>query len=192
MPAPPAEDRQPLSALSSALSSSLPPSQSPHPAHLHTLAAQVSHNLTHAHDWTALSTHTRSPVAPHAPLPRPLLRGRPAARVYVHPDEQVAILLERKKRAADGRGREREMEAEQEERELVDSEWVLPTRLCETWSLARLAGVFDALPAPATTRGPDGRWAGERRKRVLLATVGDDSTVVYYILHDGIVKPRQN
>ena len=35
---------------------------------------------------------------------------------------------------------------------------------------------------------------GKRRggKRVLLATVGDDSTVVYYIVHDGIVKPRQN
>ena len=35
---------------------------------------------------------------------------------------------------------------------------------------------------------------GKRRggKRALLATVGDDSTVVYYIVHDGIVKPRQN
>ena len=29
-------------------------------------------------------------------------------------------------------------------------------------------------------------------KRVLLATVDNDSTVVYYIIHDGIVKPRQN
>lgn len=29
-------------------------------------------------------------------------------------------------------------------------------------------------------------------KRILLATVSDDSTVVYYIVHDGIVKPRQN
>lgn len=29
-------------------------------------------------------------------------------------------------------------------------------------------------------------------KRILLATVDDDSTVVYYIVHDGIVKPRQN
>jgi len=26
----------------------------------------------------------------------------------------------------------------------------------------------------------------------LLATLTDDSTVVYYIMHDGIVKPRQN
>jgi tRNA-splicing endonuclease subunit Sen15 len=29
-------------------------------------------------------------------------------------------------------------------------------------------------------------------KRLLLATLDDDSTVVYYIVHDGIVKPRQN
>ena len=29
-------------------------------------------------------------------------------------------------------------------------------------------------------------------KRVLLATVSDDSTVVYYIVHEGLVKPRQN
>lgn len=36
-------------------------------------------------------------------------------------------------------------------------------------------------------------WRGERRqKRLLLATLHDDSTVVYYIMHDGIVKPRQN
>ena len=36
-------------------------------------------------------------------------------------------------------------------------------------------------------------WRGdERQKRVLLATLHDDSTVVYYIMHDGIVKPRQN
>lgn len=36
-------------------------------------------------------------------------------------------------------------------------------------------------------------WRGKnRQKRLLLATVHDDSTVVYYIMHDGIVKPRQN
>ncbi len=49
--------------------------------------------------------------------------------------------------------------------------------------------------------GTDHQGINERRrtekgrrdlKRVLLATVGDDSTVVYYIVHDGIVKPRQN
>lgn len=35
---------------------------------------------------------------------------------------------------------------------------------------------------------------GTRRggKRVLLGIAGDDSTVVYYLVHEGVVKPRQN
>lgn len=37
------------------------------------------------------------------------------------------------------------------------------------------------------------QWRGlYRQKRLLMATLHDDSTVVYYIVHDGIVKPRQN
>jgi tRNA-splicing endonuclease subunit Sen15 len=36
------------------------------------------------------------------------------------------------------------------------------------------------------------RWRSQAPKRLLLATVHEDSTVVYYIVHDGIVKPRQN
>ena len=36
-------------------------------------------------------------------------------------------------------------------------------------------------------------WRGRhRQKRILLAVLHEDSTVVYYIMHDGIVKPRQN
>jgi tRNA-splicing endonuclease subunit Sen15, fungi type len=35
-------------------------------------------------------------------------------------------------------------------------------------------------------------WRLKNPKRMLLATLDDDSTVVYYIVHDGIVKPRQN
>lgn len=36
------------------------------------------------------------------------------------------------------------------------------------------------------------KWRVNMPKRLLLSTVDDDSTVVYYIVHDGIVKPRQN
>lgn len=32
----------------------------------------------------------------------------------------------------------------------------------------------------------------ERPKRVTIGLVNDDATVVYYFIHDGIVKPRQN
>lgn len=97
----------------------------------------------------------------------------------------------------------------------MEREWVLPTRLREKWSLRRFAEVFDGIEEEPQEAGPgtkmiDGESAdeadvegngggsrvktGKRRggKRVLLAIVGDDSTVVYYIVHDGIVKPRQN
>ena len=36
------------------------------------------------------------------------------------------------------------------------------------------------------------KWRTSNPKRILLATVDSDSTTVYYIVHDGIVKPRQN
>jgi tRNA-splicing endonuclease subunit Sen15 len=36
------------------------------------------------------------------------------------------------------------------------------------------------------------RWRSQAPKRLLLATLHEDSTVVYYIVHDGLVKPRQN
>ena len=83
----------------------------------------------------------------------------------------------------------------------VEREWVLPTHLLERWSLRKFAEVFDGIgEEPPDEMGQDDGWQirdevkGKRRggKRVLLATLGDDSTVVYYVVHDGIVKPRQN
>lgn len=80
----------------------------------------------------------------------------------------------------------------------------MPTQLQEKMSLAKFAAVFDALdvvpPAPADTSVVEEeestvghQWQGKnRQKRLLLATLHDDSTVVYYIMHDGLVKPRQN
>lgn len=74
--------------------------------------------------------------------------------------------------------------------------------------MARFAEVFDAVGTVPEGKGAEGleardgegekevvgaKWQGEyRQKRILLATLHDDSTVVYYIMHDGIVKPRQN
>jgi len=66
--------------------------------------------------------------------------------------------------------------------------------------LRKFATVFDALDTvPPMDKGTEEensvgeKWRGKnRQKRLLLATLHDDSTVVYYIMHDGIVKPRQN
>ena len=74
----------------------------------------------------------------------------------------------------------------------VKREWVLPTHLREKWTLKGFAGVFDGLGEGEL--GEIGGFDENSRgaKRILLAVVGDDSTIVYYIMHDGIVKPRQN
>ena len=168
----------PLSALQTLLHSSSPPTGiSPH---LYALAQQVLHNLQHQHDWSCLRIHTHSPSSgtnssPIA-LPRPLVSGLPPQRIYVHPDEQVEML----KRGI--------AESDVE----VKREWVLPTHLREKWTLKGFAGVFDGLEKGELEEngGADGNGRGV--KRILLAVVGDDSTIVYYIMHDGIVKPRQN
>lgn len=150
----------------------------------------VSHNLQHQHSWTSLSPH--APPTPH--YPHTLLSGLPPARIYIHPDEQI-YMLENKIKEAD-------IEAERE--------WVVPTWVGEKdWTLKRLAGIFDGLPEnkdkSEVKNGTDGvngprNVEGEARggrkvwsgKKLLLAVADTDSTVVYYIVHDGIVKPRQN
>lgn len=173
----------------------LPGSVDPHLA----LARQILHNLQYQHDWTALHLYTNSS------FPRPLISGIPPSRIYIHPDEQIAMLRAHIPESAIA----------------IEREWVLPTHLREKWSLAKFAAVFDCIdvvpPLPpgggsgGTTekegeggeeeegQGKGGEMrktigVGTRRggKRVLLGTIGDDSTVVYYLVHEGVVKPRQN
>ncbi|KAJ8115803.1 hypothetical protein OPT61_g2618 [Boeremia exigua] len=168
-------------------------SSSTHLPGLHSLALQILHNLQHQHYWTDLKVHTHSPLT-NEPLPRPLVSGLPPQRLYVHPDEQVELLknADRQRKAAEGAGEKSGLEVKAE----PEHEWVLPTRLKEQWTLRRLAEVFDdiSLLPPQTSatayEAPSNPW--RTTKRVVLATVDTDSTVVYYIVHDGVVKPRQN
>lgn len=196
-----------MSALTSFIQSPNPTKAShTHEPYYHHLASQVLHNLQHQHDWTALTIHTHSPLSspPSDLLPRPLISGLPPQRIYIHPDEQVELLKQEKarkseKKGSDGQGRIEEVVRERE--------WVLPTHLREKWSLRKFAEVFDGIgdvpPEPDGNEVESGVGDGrgtrdgktEKRrggKRVLLATVDTDSTIVYYIVHEGIVKPRQN
>ena len=100
--------------------------------------------------------------------PRPLIQGLPPRRLYLHPDDQIAALTHERKTG------------ERLHQEPV-LEWVLPVHLSERWSLREFAAVFDSI-----------EQVDERVKRIVLATVHNDSTVVYYLIHDGMVKPRQN
>lgn len=175
------------------------PPTSPHPPYLHNLALQIAHNLRHQHLWTDVRIYTHAPTST-TPFPRPLISGLPPQRLYVHPDEQIALLQKQKDAGKTGMP---DLRAERE--------WVLPSHLREKWSLKRFGEVFDQISlVPGQGEGEllfenDGEEgvggvnaeveeSNEWRttKRLLLATLDDDSTVVYYIVHDGIVKPRQN
>ncbi len=104
----------------------------------------------------------------------------------------------------------------------VERVWVLPTAQGQSWSLRQLAGIFDALPdddpygenhsnynnsekdlkGDRTAYGRHAEYEAKKReklwggKRALLAMVnrgmGGDGTVVYYVVLEGNVKPRQN
>ncbi|THV74791.1 hypothetical protein D6C92_05620 [Aureobasidium pullulans] len=157
-----------------------------HPLYLTQLAHQIAHNLEHQHLWTNLRIHNISPLD-STPLPRPMVTGTPPQRLYIHPDEQIALLQVQKAQGNKGLG---EVKAERE--------WVLPSHLREKWSLKRFAEAFEKIGIMPPSSGEDDEDEEEQtnkwrtKKRVVLATVDDDSTVVYYIVHDGIVKPRQN
>jgi len=179
---------------------------------LSALTTQILYNLQHQHYWTSLRIHEPSkPRSPsfekQPPPPTPLISGIPPHRVYTHPDEQL-YMLEKGLR---------------EEDLIPERIFVLPTAQGQSWSLRKLAQVFDSLPEaeeqPQTlvgrddTDGPGKEKAAklveyyERRekaratkewggKRLLLAMVdkgmGGDGTVVYYVVQEGTVKPRQN
>ncbi|KAK3217213.1 hypothetical protein GRF29_1g2293243 [Pseudopithomyces chartarum] len=161
-----------------------------HDPALHSLALQIQHNLQYQHNWTALCIHTHSPLTGQL-LPRPLLSGLPPHRLYVYPDEQIELLKEAdraRKPNKEGETGALEVKAEPER------EWILPARLSEKWTLRRLADVFDGVSEVPPEEGGSVVKAGKWRqtKRVVLASVDTDSTVVYYIMQDGVVKPRQN
>ncbi|MCJ1446034.1 MAG: hypothetical protein MMC23_006539 [Stictis urceolatum] len=185
----------------------------PPPSPYQALALSILHQLQYAHDWKSLAIHTISPLT-GKPLPRPLVSGLPPQRIYVHPDEQVEILAREKEReksakakatgSANAGGNANEDEAGGD-KVSVEREWVVPTKLSEKWSLRKFAEVFDAVGEEPPVGDEDGIVDGgsgggsieshaKRRagKRILLAVLGDDSTAVYYIVHEGIVKPRQN
>ena len=131
------------------------------------LAESVFKNLENQHDWTEVQIHKDLHDQTY---PRPLLSGLPPNRLYLHPDDQIELVKSRTTFSQD---------------EAPETEWVLPTHINEKLSLRTIAAVFDSMGGTETLKPG-------RCKRILLATVHDDSTIVYYFIHDGIVKPRQN
>ncbi|CAK7224724.1 putative tRNA-splicing endonuclease subunit tsp-1 [Sporothrix bragantina] len=156
------------------------------------LADIVYNNLVNQQDWTQMTIHNVNECDSNSKLPRTLLSGLPPRRLYIHPDEQIEVLRAEK---ALGNGQRIPQPPERE--------WIMPVHLVETPTASKLAAVFDSITAvpPGETNESSNEktdeqwkaWRGPRRgKRLLLAVVQDDSSVTYYFMHDGIVKPRQN
>ncbi|KAF4944227.1 hypothetical protein FGADI_12828 [Fusarium gaditjirri] len=99
---------------------------------------------------------------------RPLIRGLPPKRLYTHPDDQIAAL-------------EREGATGEPLDQTPELEWVLAVHPEEKWCIKRFSEIFDSIERN-----------GPREKRLVLAIVHNDSTVVYYLMHEGMAKPRQN
>ncbi|KAJ5408681.1 hypothetical protein N7509_002564 [Penicillium cosmopolitanum] len=172
---------------------------------------QILHNLQHQHLWTSLQIHaspsnsTNSDSQESRP---PLISGIPPNRVYTHPDEQL-YMLEQGLREDDLRP----------ERLVViptaqGQNWSLRRMAAVFDALDEITITTEDDEADLETRPPvEGDKAQkleeyyQRRekanatlewgsKRVLLGMVnkgmGGDGTVVYYIVQEGEVKPRQN
>ncbi|KAJ9609430.1 hypothetical protein H2200_005757 [Cladophialophora chaetospira] len=140
------------------------------------------------------------------PASIPLISGLPPQHSYIHPDLQTHLIKHKIK--------ETEIP--------VQRDFVLPLALGEKWTLSRFCTVFDSLSEreavrvqrpgnEANVRGQgngsaraNGRASGQGssyehkdQKRVLLGMranegMGGDGTIVYYIMQEGEVKPRQN
>jgi tRNA-splicing endonuclease subunit Sen15 len=131
---------------------------------VHNVTTTVFQNLRDQHDWTSLEV-----FEPAHGRTRPLIRGLPPKLLYLHPDDQISALSDPARVPG------------QQPYHAPELEWVLAVHPAEKWSLANFADVFDSI---LETR--------PRGKRIVLAMLHNDSTVVYYLMHEGMVKPRQN
>ena len=170
------------------------------------LPLEVLHNLQYQHSWRQLQLYVLTSDKPSPELmdidfsdkllpshsPRSalsesiyLISGIPPRDGYLHPDFQARLIRQKIPEKAIK----------------IQREWVLPLSLGEKWTLKRLCRVFDALPTrpPLETEhdgdGDASEWTDAKRVLMgMLSTngMGGDGTIVYYIIQEGEVKPRQN
>lgn len=61
-------------------------------------------------------------------------------------------------------------------------EWIVPIEYNHDITVKQINSWFESIEELSTVRP----------KRVTVGVINDDGTVVYYFIHDGVVKPRQN
>lgn len=69
-----------------------------------------------------------------------------------------------------------------ETHDIPTQELVFPVSIEEKVTPRRLETVFNEMQS----------HSGTRPKRIVIGIVNDDSTVVYYFIHDGVYKPKKN
>ena len=148
-----------------------------YPDHLNHLTKQVLHNLQYQHRWIDLEIHASAPGSGR-PFPRPLISGLPPKRLYMHPDEQADLLKKQSRHQnASSSAIKGGRDGQANPLEAPVTEWVLPTHLREKWTLRQFAEVFNSMDEKTASGEPP--W--DAHKRVVLATLQDDSTIVYYV-----------
>lgn len=198
------------SALTNLVSSTTSSSSTDTPLAATPTTHQVLHNLQHQHLWTSLEIHTL-PIE----FPVALISGIPPHRVYTHPDEQL-YMVERGLREEDvelermfvvptvqAQSWSLEMMAavfdslpdigtEIGEDDEVDAKNEVGEETNGAGDREKAGRLADYYGRRAQARR-SGEWGG---KRLLLAMIdkgmGGEGTVVYYIVQEGTVKPRQN
>lgn len=66
--------------------------------------------------------------------------------------------------------------------ELNNHEIVLPIKISTKLTVNKLDGLFKDLEIKLS----------QRPKRIVVGIINDDSTIVYYFIHDGVYKPKKN
>lgn len=64
----------------------------------------------------------------------------------------------------------------------VDVEYILPVKTENKWTISQWNDVFDSL----------GAKEGKAIRRIIMAMVTIDSTIVYYFINNGLIKPRKH
>ncbi|ODV96196.1 hypothetical protein PACTADRAFT_49586 [Pachysolen tannophilus NRRL Y-2460] len=70
----------------------------------------------------------------------------------------------------------------EQEQQGNDREWIFPIGMDEKLTMSQTDFVFDCIRLVEN----------ERPKRIIAGMVNNDGTIVYYFIHDGIVRPRKS